>query len=155
MAVMLRSFSAQRRDIAKAEFLEKFFRRIVERPVTFDRIDAAAKPGEDAGLITRARTDLQHLIAVCQLQRLGHLGDDGWLRNRLPFGDGQGDVLPCLKLRSLKDESFARNGFDRREHALVRNAGDIAKMIDQFFSTTGKRQGKLPLSSPLSSGKRI
>ena len=62
---------------------------------------------QNCGLVTRTRTDFQHLLSRLDLKDLGHQGHDVRLRDRLALPDGERMILVGLALQRLvKDFKF-------------------------------------------------
>ena len=86
------------------------------------------QPGQQGGVVARARADVEHALAAVQLQQLEHAGDDERLGDRLLGADRQRHVLPRVVAQLGRHEGLARDRADGLEHALV---ADVASQRPQ------------------------
>ena len=96
--------------------------RLLQFAPALDGIDPAAEIGQHRGLVARTGADLQHLVALVELELLGHEGDDVRLGDGLAAIDRQRDVLIGVVGEGLVDEQLARHPLDGAQHLGVANA---------------------------------
>jgi len=77
---------------------ESLPRRLGQLRNPLDAKDLRAARGQDRRLVARAGADVEHLVALGDLERLHHGGDDQWLRDGLAALDGQSTVGVGLAL---------------------------------------------------------
>ena len=87
-----------------------------------DGVDAPRQPRQHRGLVAGAGADLQHLVGLLDLQRLGHQRHDLRLADGLALRDRQRLVLVGLVVEMRQHEVLARDALQRRQHARVGDA---------------------------------
>ena len=115
--------------------------------VALHGIDPARQMRQDRGLKAGAGSDLQHLVALADLQRLRHLPDDRGLADGLAAGDRQGHVVIGAVLKMAGDEQVARNPLHRVQHVAVGDTGVAQRqhVLHQGFRID--HAGKTPFSA--------
>ena len=116
----------------------------------FDRKDAAAEPGQNRGLVTRAGADLDHRVALVRHQRLGHQRHDIGLAGRLPMADRQRDILIGPVLERGRHEPLARRPLDRAEHPRIADPGaaQLHQQAQLFLREAGLAGSHAMISIP-------
>ena len=91
-------------------------------PIALHRVDQPRELGEDGGLVSAAGADLQHPVALVDLQRLGHQADDERLADGLAAGDRQRAVLERAVLEEVLGEQRPGRGLDGVQHGGIAHA---------------------------------
>src|SRR5262249_61819074 len=79
-------------------------RRLLQLAPALDGIYPAAEMRQHCSLVARPGADLEHLVALVELEMLGHESNHEGLRDGLPAIDGQRDVLVGVVGEGLVDE---------------------------------------------------
>ena len=81
-----------------------------------DRVNFTSELGENRGLITRPCADLQTLSEPSDFEKLGHGGNDVWLRDRRAVTDVQRPVIVSLAPQVARNELRSRYGPNCTQH---------------------------------------
>src|SRR5262245_3838515 len=115
--------------------------RLLQLAPALDGVDAAAEMREHGGLITRARADLQHLVALVELESFRHESDDKGLRDGLTASDGKRLVAIGVIGPFGIDEEIARDPLDGAQHIIVADAA-TPELHDQTDLVLGGYHGR-------------
>ena len=85
-----------------------------QRPKTVDGVDPPAEPRQDRRLVAGAGADLEHAVAVAEIERRRHHADDHRRADGLPAVDRQRPLGVGLGPALRRHEDVARHQFDRR-----------------------------------------
>ena len=109
---------------------KRSLRRLLQLAPALHGEDSAAEMRQHRGLVARASADLQHLMALVELELLGHEGDDVRLGDGLAAFDGERDILIGVSGEGGVDEQLARHKLDGAQHTPVANAA-MPELHDQ------------------------
>jgi len=118
---------------------------LAERLDDLDRVDLLDKVAENGGLVSAARTDLQHLVVRLGIESLGHVGHDEGGRDGLGLADGQSHI-PVVHLKACRPVTrrnvfVARHGSHRLDHARILHSGRHDFFIDHAVARRFDQMG--------------
>ena len=109
--------------------------------------DVGGDLGEDRGRVTRARADLEHLVAALELERVGHQGDDVRLRDRLIGIDRQRGVVVGELNEVRRHEFVARHAAHGAHDGRVPYAASRDLPLDHALAPLSWIEAPLSLAS--------
>lgn len=126
-------------DVIVTEFRKCDRRLFRERTEAFDRVHIGRNLRQHRGGVTGAGSDLQHLLAALEHQRLRHESDDVGLRNGLLPGDRERRIFVGKFAKLRWQEQLSRHLAHCLEHEFVTHTarGDI--VLDHLRPERGKR----------------
>ena len=117
-------------DVVIAEFPEPAARRLGERGMTLDGVDAVCDPAHHRRGVARAGADFQNGVAGLHFGHFDHQRDDVGLRDRLFFADRQRAVFVGELLKPWLHEAFTRDAPHRVQHISIPHAASLELDID-------------------------
>src|SRR5262249_14793395 len=95
-----------------------------------DGINRSGKPGQDGGLIARARPNLQDAAVFIKLEQLRHAGDDKRLGNGLIECDRKRVISVSSTPQGLWHKNMPRYGTHCFQHLLVTDPVTFLQALD-------------------------
>src|SRR5215471_6260404 len=136
--------------VGAAGCLEALSGTLCELRDALDRVHLGCELGEHRRLIARAGADVEHPLAIGEVEQLADQRDHRGLRDRLPHADRKRGVVVRPPTQLGRHEELSRDAAHRLEHALVVDVARRELMLDHPMSRVDHGTAEITFASSAS-----